>query len=119
RRSVCHSPARNRPRALPDKPDTATSVSGLRTSAAIRRKSATSDIRATILLMRFSRISITRQNALDDPGRGFAADQWYRDDLSAPAFDLSTTDDLVDTPIRSLNENIGPDLQNCFQRRVF
>ncbi len=88
-------------------------------SAAMRRKSATSEIRPTILCMRLSSVSISRQNALNYSCGGFAFNERHCDDTPSPAFDFSTANDAVVNPIRTLNENIGAYLQNGLKRSVF
>src|SRR5437762_541707 len=117
RRSVCHKPASSRPRALPDTPDTTTSLSGLSVSAAIRRKSATSEIRATILGIRLSMTSISDQNSLDDPRRRLTLYQRDGHHPSAPAFDFAAPHDFIRSPIGTLHENIGADLHDSRQWR--
>jgi hypothetical protein len=54
RRRSCHSPAINRERAVPERPETTTSLSPRSVSEATRRKSTALEIRAKASAMRFS-----------------------------------------------------------------
>src|ERR1041385_576605 len=118
RRRACHKPAMNRPRALPERPDTATSVSGLSVSAAMRRRSAASDIRATILGIRFSMTSISRKNAVHNSCSRLTLDHRERYDSAAPALNFGTADDSICNPVGSLNENIGANSQDTLEGRI-
>src|SRR6267142_566467 len=118
RRNDCHRPARNRARALPDSPETTTSVSPRRASDTIRRKSAISEMREMILGIRFSRISITSNNTFDDAGCGLAFQQRKSDDLAAPAFDFGPPHNTIKAPVRTLHENVRMNLQDGLEGRV-
>src|SRR5436190_7152649 len=121
RRTFCQSPATNRARAVPARPDTTTSVSPFRVSAAMRRKSAAAEILERIFGMRLSRTSTildALQNPLDNACRGLARHKREGDNFSTPTFDFFTADDVVH-PVGALHENVRPDIKNGFQRCVF
>jgi len=58
------------------------------------------------------------QDALDHTRGGLSFHERERDDLSSPTFNFFAADDVV-RPIGALDENVRPDLQDGFQRRVF
>src|SRR6185369_2718348 len=118
RRSACAKPAMNNARALPDKPDTTTFVSPRNVSEAMRRKSATAEMRPRILLMRFSRSSIPSYYCVDDPRRRMAIHKREGYNFSTPAFDFLLPHDVC-SPVRALHKNIRSNAQNCLERCVF
>src|SRR2546427_211426 len=118
RRNDCQRPARNKARALPERPETTTFESPRRVSDAIRRKSATSEMREMILGIRFSRISIASDDAFDDAGCGLAFQQRKRNHLATPAFDFGPTHNTIETPVCAFHKNVRVNLQDCLERHV-
>src|SRR5688572_6194125 len=121
RRRLCQRPATKSARLVPARPEMTTLPSPRRVSEAMRRKSTARETResaAGICLSDCLVWTSTVQDALDDTRRGLTFHEGQCDYLSSPPFDFFASNNVV-YPIGPFDENIRPDCENHFERRVF